>query len=197
MLLKQDRKIKKQKVLAYSEALFCLTDKGYDNKTFLKVLSDLDSINIACFNDFNVSSFFNKNKGSIDFANVSKDDINKFVEDSFSGIDSILIEVLKIMVQNEDMDLVYHVSKKYKELIEEKLKVLIVDVYTCVELDDNLKVLFTNKLNTDFNKNIILNEHIDKNILGGFVLYVKGYRIDYSILHYINLIKSNVYSLQK
>ena len=64
----------------------------------------------------------------------------------------------------------------------DELNLIIVRVETAVELDDNLRDLIKKKAETELGKKAVLNEHVDKSLLGGIVLSTKDERLDASLL---------------
>jgi len=61
----------------------------------------------------------------------------------------------------------------------------VVDVTTAVALDDHLREIITKKASTELGKNVVLNEHVDKSMLGGIIMSTKDERIDASLLSQI------------
>ena len=53
---------------------------------------------------------------------------------------------------------------------------------TAVELDDNLRDLIKKKAESELGKKAVLNERVDKSLLGGVILSTKDERLDASLL---------------
>jgi F-type H+-transporting ATPase subunit delta len=68
------------------------------------------------------------------------------------------------------------------ERMGDELNLVAVDVTTAVELDDYLRDLIKKKASSELGKDIVLNEHVDKSILGGIIMSTKDERIDASLL---------------
>ena len=50
-----------------------------------------------------------------------------------------------------------------------------------MELNDDLRDLIKNKVKNELGKDAVLNERINKNMLGGIIMSVQGKRIDASV----------------
>ncbi len=104
----------------------------------------------------------------------------------FADSDPALREVLAVMAEMRDMELLARVYHAYEEIMFEKLHVCVIDVTTYVELDDNLRQQIREKAEADLGCKAVLNESIDKSILGGIIMSARGMRIDASILSQLN-----------
>ena len=64
----------------------------------------------------------------------------------------------------------------------DKLNLCVVEVVTAVELDDHLREVIKKKADQELGKNVVLEERVDKSILGGIIMSANGQRIDASVL---------------
>ena len=99
----------------------------------------------------------------------------------FKGFDEDLLGVLAVMADRRDMGLLHRVVGEFGAQAEQAMGVVIIDVTTVVELDDDLRRAIKDKFAAQFSKEVVLREHIDPSILGGIVLGAHGRRIDASI----------------
>ena len=106
---------------------------------------------------------------------------SSIIDEVFKGFDPALLEVFAVMVDRKEMSLLHRVVEEFAQLAEDALGVVIIDVTTVVELDDELRETIKNKFAAQFGKEVMLREHIDPTILGGIVLSAHGKRIDASI----------------
>ena len=104
----------------------------------------------------------------------------------FADCETALCETLAVMAEQGDMSLLGQVYHAYEDLMAEKLKLVVVDVTTVVPLDDELRALISKKAEAELGCNAMLNESIDKSILGGIIMSVNGMRIDASVLSQLN-----------
>ncbi|MCL2137245.1 MAG: F0F1 ATP synthase subunit delta [Coriobacteriia bacterium] len=110
-------------------------------------------------------------------------DIRKNLIDSlFKGMPEIILVVAKLLVEREELRLLRLIEDRLTVLIEEQFRVVIIDVTTVVELDDDLRRFIKEKYATQLNASIALREHIDPGIMGGIVMQVRGRLIDASLV---------------
>ena len=86
------------------------------------------------------------------------------------------------MAERGELDYLPRVVDGLVDDMASKLNLMIVDVTTAVELDDHLRDLIKKKAATELGKDIVLNERVDKSILGGIIMSTKDERIDASLL---------------
>jgi F-type H+-transporting ATPase subunit delta len=100
----------------------------------------------------------------------------------FAGCEPALLDVLAVMAERCETGYLSQVANSLEGQLSEKLDTVVVDVTTVVELDDHLRELIQKKAETELGKKVVLNEHIDKSLLGGVVLSTSDERIDASLL---------------
>lgn len=88
---------------------------------------------------------------------------------------------LVVMAQRSELSLLDRVAECYRELVEDKLKVVIAEVTTAVELDDQLRTIVLRKLKDMTGKEVYLEELVDPSIIGGIIVNAQGKRIDASV----------------
>lgn len=105
------------------------------------------------------------------------------VKGVFKGYDEALVSVLALMAERGFIDRLSRVCEAYTDAAEEATDSVVVDVTTAVALTDELRETIKNKLSAQYgNKTIVLQEHVDKSILGGLIMSAHGKRIDASIV---------------
>lgn len=104
------------------------------------------------------------------------------VHELFDGnIAPELVSSIVVMAQRSELSLLDRVAESYRELVEDKLNVVIAEVTTAVALDDQLRGLVTNKLKDMTGKDAYLEETVDPSIIGGIIVNAQGKRIDASV----------------
>lgn len=186
-------KIKKQRVYAKSMLDSAIMIGGKDEA--LRVRGDLDSILYASLGNAQVAEIFADEIVEYTKATEKLIDRNKIVREIFAGASDAVLDVLGIMAENKDLYLCMSMYDTYNELIEEEFNVVIVDVVTVVELDDKLRSLIKDKAAKEFNSEIVLHEHIDKNILGGVILSARNRILDCSLLTRLEKTRSELTSV--
>ena len=92
----------------------------------------------------------------------------------------------KILVENRKIDELELILNQFKKIYNDKQNIAEVDVDTVVELssqqDENLK----QKLTSIFKKEIIINYHINPQILGGLIIRCGTVQIDSSVKHQLD-----------
>ena len=106
---------------------------------------------------------------------------NGLIHNVFADFNPILLDVVGVMAERNDIDLISRVYRRFVEILSEKYDLVTVDVQTYVELNDDLRDLIKNKVKNELGKNAVLNERINKNMLGGIIMSVQGKRIDASV----------------
>ncbi|MGN0035310.1 MAG: ATP synthase F1 subunit delta [Coriobacteriales bacterium] len=106
----------------------------------------------------------------------------KIVKGVFKDFDPALVNTLAVIVERDFVDNLSQVCEAYTLRAEEASGAVVVDVSTAVELTDELRETLKKKLSANFDgKDIVLQEHVDKSILGGIILSAHGKRIDASV----------------
>jgi F-type H+-transporting ATPase subunit delta len=127
-------------------------------------------------------------KGNLDLRNTLTDrtlsgEVRAGVaREVFAGLDPALLEVLGVMVQRGDIQLLGRVNELYVDLAEQELNSIFIDVTTVVALDEGLRDSIRKKYSAQFGKGVLLREHIDPSLVGGFMLSAHGRRIDASVV---------------
>ena len=99
----------------------------------------------------------------------------------FAQCNPVLAEVLGVMAERCEVNLITRVAAAYEEQLGSKLNLSVVDVTTVVPLDDHLREVITKKAETELGMKVVLNEHVDKSLLGGIIMSANGRRIDASM----------------
>lgn len=100
----------------------------------------------------------------------------------FKGkIDDDLLSFLLILIEKDRMLYLEEKLKEMEKIHLERNNTLIAEIKTVIPLNEEEKVLITEKLQRKYNKNIILNLNIDKTVIGGVYVRVGNDVIDGSI----------------
>ena len=117
---------------------------------------------------------------------LSPERMNDIVRAVLEGCNPVFTEVTAVMGENRDMGLIPRVLHAYDKQLAEKYNLVAVDVRTAVPLDDHLRQMIIDKVKAELGKDAIINERIDKDMLGGIVMTVQGKRIDASVRAQMN-----------
>ena len=94
----------------------------------------------------------------------------------------VLVHTIAVMVERGELDYLPRVAEQLEDRVADELNLIIVDVKTAVELDDNLRDLIKKKAETELGKKAVLHETVDKSMLGGIILSTKDERLDASLV---------------
>ena len=94
------------------------------------------------------------------------------------------------MAERGEIDYLPRVAEGFEKKMNDDLKVAVVDVTTAVELDDHLRELIKQKAEAGLGKAVVLQEHIDKSMIGGIIMSTADERIDASIVSQIEKVRT-------
>jgi F-type H+-transporting ATPase subunit delta len=106
---------------------------------------------------------------------------NKITEDSLGFIQFVL--------EKKREDLLLNITKKFLELKDEHLGILNVEVSAPYDFSEDQKMQIKKKFESAFNKIIMMNYVIDKDLIGGFIAKVSDTMYDASVKHQLELLR--------
>ncbi|MDO5329313.1 MAG: ATP synthase F1 subunit delta [Coriobacteriia bacterium] len=169
--MRDDRATQIKKAKVYAEALVMSALKINGIREALDVRVDLDSALEASM----------YNAPLIEFLSNQETRNTDVVFKALDGMSKALLDTLKVMIDNKDGYLLIRVVETYNEILEQKLGVVVVDVYTVVKLDDKLREQITQKAERELESKVLLSEHINDTMIGGVILSAKGRIVDMSV----------------
>lgn len=121
---------------------------------------------------------------------ISKVDKKSMLTDIIK--DDLLLNFLKVLVDNDRFLLIESVVFAYKDILDEQNKVMQVKVYsktplTKINLDKIVK-----KLKSTYNRKVELEEQTDEQIIGGFRLEFEGNVLDETVNKRLDDIKASL-----
>ena len=142
---------------------------------FIEVNNGLGEFNSSLKNDLSINTFF-KSK-TID----SKEKMSLFEKAVSNSMSVILVEVLKVVIENNDINLLKDIAKNFTLLSKQKLNIAFVEVVSSSEMNSNQKDDITNSLSELIKKKIDINFNVDKNLIGGLKIKVDDTLYDSSL----------------
>ena len=94
----------------------------------------------------------------------------------------VLVNMVAVMAERGEVGYLPRVTELFEDRIADELNLIIIDVETAVELDDNLREMIRKKAETELGKKAVLHERVDKSLLGGIIMSTKDERLDASLL---------------
>ena len=142
---------------------------------FVGFKNGLDELNSSLKNDLSIKTFF-KSK-TID----SKEKMSLFEKAVSNSMSVILVEVLKVVIENNDINLLKDIAKNFTLLSKQKLNIAFVEVVSSNEMNSDQKDDITNSLSELIKKKIDINFNVDKNLIGGLKIKVDDTLYDSSL----------------
>lgn len=170
-----NRLIVKEQIATYTQLLFEAAKNSGGPEGVLEACSQAKSMVLAM-------------RGNSDLETVLKDpgyapeQKSQIVRGVFEGANPSLVSTVAVMAERGEIDYLPRVAAQLEDRMADELNLIIVDVVTAVELDDDLRDLIRKKAETELGKKAVLQERIDKSLLGGIVLSTKDERLDASLL---------------
>ena len=192
--MKDDRSQRRKKQQAYAESILlnAILINGIDEA--LRVRDDLQGILMATLENAQLGDVFRDQIDEYEKESKVKVDAGKVVRKIFAGASEAVLDTLSVMAENRDLYLCNTMFETYNDLLEEHFDVIVVNVVSAVELDDHLRELIKTKAQNELDANIVLHEHVDKNILGGVILSARNRIIDCSLLTIMERAKTELTS---
>ena len=169
-----NRLVVKETVAAYASILFDAVNAADGQDGVLEVRGQLSQVASAIRGNADLSS-------ALASGEFSPEQRGELARNVFAQCNPALAEVLGVMAERGEANLISRVAAAYEEQLGSKLNLCVVDVTTVVELDDHLREVIKKKAETELGMNVVLNEQIDKSLLGGIIMSANGRRIDASM----------------
>ena len=109
-----------------------------------------------------------------------------------SGADEVIVNFLKLLIENHRMPVIFRVRRGYEELWEEENKLLPVRVTSAVELDKSTVSQIGDKIAEQTGRKVQLTTTVDPDVLGGIVLRVGNSILDASIRNRLEQLRRQV-----
>ena len=109
-----------------------------------------------------------------------------------SGADEVLVNFLKLLIENHRMPVVFRTRRAYDALWEEENKLLPVSVTSAIELDDKTVKEIGDKIAEQTGRKVELSAQVDDDILGGIVVRVGNAVLDASVRNRLEQLRKQV-----
>jgi ATP synthase F1 delta subunit len=166
----------------YSEALF---DAGREQGKLDLVREQLGQLADALEQNKELSLFF----FSPLFSTREK---KEGIERVLSGADEILVNFLKLLIDNHRMPVIFRIRRQYEALWREENRLLPVEVTSAVELDEETVRLIRERVEQQTGQHVELTRRVDEGILGGLVVRVSNMIFDASIRNQLERLRRQV-----
>jgi ATP synthase F1 delta subunit len=109
-----------------------------------------------------------------------------------SGAEAVVVNFLKLLIENHRMPVIFRVRREYDRLWEEENKLLPVRVTSAVELDSGTVSRIGDKIAEQTGRKVELSSEVDPDILGGIVVRVGNSILDASIRNRLEQLRKSV-----
>ncbi len=169
--------------------------KKYANALFLSVKEK--NLTDVAYEQFNsLKELISKDKTLINFLSAPHVlDENKMalVRDVFTPrIERLFVEFLLVLVDKNRINFLDDIIDEFDRLIEAEKGIGRVTVITAIPLDDSQRTRLNQKMITKTGLEIVLEEKVDKTILGGMIIILHNEIIDGSVRHGLDLIEEKL-----
>lgn len=169
-----NRLVEKEEVAAYASTLLSAAQEEGGCEKVLAIRNELRSVAAAVRREGEVVDVLTD-------SSYTPEQRNETARKLFSMCDPILVEVLAIMAERGDIAKLSRVVTNYEDRLRTEMNLNVVEVTTAVPLDDDLRSTITKKLAADLGTDVVLDEYVDKSIIGGIIMSANGRRIDASV----------------
>lgn len=175
--------IQNQIAKKYSKALFSLAE---EKDEFIKFQDDLNLIKEA----------FTEHK---EFRNVlfhpriKLDEKKRIFDRVFEEeISQEIYNFIQLLIDKRRIFYIKAIINKFNELVNDREKIIKIEVVSAIELEEDMKNRLKDKLEKGMDYDVILNNTVDPDILGGLVLKIGDKIIDGSIQHELNTLSEKI-----
>jgi F-type H+-transporting ATPase subunit delta len=109
-----------------------------------------------------------------------------------SGADPVIVNFLKLLIENHRMPVIFRVRRAYDELWEEENQLLPVRVTSAVELDAKTVKQLRDRITEQTGRKVDFSSEVDPDILGGIVVRVGNSVLDASIRNRLEQLRKQV-----
>lgn len=121
---------------------------------------------------------------------IAKQDTKKqILNQVFPKLDTLSSKLFDVLVDNNRIDTIADVARKYNELYEAHIGIEKATVTTAVPMTDDLEIKVMAKIKELTSKSVELENIVDESIIGGFILRVGDIQYNASIANKLNKLK--------
>jgi len=118
--------------------------------------------------------------------------VNLFESALASSMHETLFEILKVVIENNDIHLINQIDKHFTLLSKEKLNIAFVEITSSQKLETSLMEDIKSSLSEIINKKVKIEFFVDNKLLGGLKIKVDDVLYDNSLLTKLENAKSKL-----
>jgi F-type H+-transporting ATPase subunit delta len=111
---------------------------------------------------------------------------------ALDGADPVLVNFLKLLIENHRMPVIFRVRRDFDALWEEENRLLPVSVTSAVELDKDTVRQIGDRIAQQTGRKVQLSANVDPDILGGMVVRVGNQVLDASVRNRLEQLRKQV-----
>jgi len=108
------------------------------------------------------------------------------------GADPILLNFLKLLIENHRMPVIFRIRHEYERLWDEENKTLPVEITSAIELDEQTTESLGRTIGERAGRKVTLAARVDPDILGGIIIRVGNSILDASIRNRLEQLRRHV-----
>ena len=165
--------------IRYAKAIF---DTAEDKGAALDVNKDMSEVASAIDSSRELQSFLQN-------PTVSSDIKLSAIKEIFSNVSPVTNNLFRLLYENKRLEIIAAVASEYNNLYDEKSGFETAIVTTAVPLDENMERQIMSKASTLSNKKIVLENIVDPQIIGGFILRIGDQQYNASVANKLKMLK--------
>ena len=152
--------MKSRAAIRYSKAVFQISE---ESNSLSEVKKDMDAIIVA-------------NKSSKEFKNLLKNalinysDKKEIISSLIINMNEITNRLISLLTINKRLSILADVAQGFNEIYNRKKNIATATVITATPISDDIRTKVLNKIKTISDKSVQIQNIVDENILGGFIL---------------------------
>lgn len=167
----------------YSKALFSLAE---EKDKFVKFKNDLSLIKKA----FTEHKEF---KNVLFHPRIKIEEKKRIFDRIFEEeISQEIYNFIQLLIDKRRIFYIKAIINQFTDLVNDREKILEIEVVSAIELEKDMKNSLKEKLEKEMNYEVVLNNTVDPEILGGLVLKIGDKIIDGSIQHELNTLSEKI-----
>ncbi len=123
------------------------------------------------------------------FSSVEKQDA---LERILVGADELLVNLLKLLIENHRMPVIFRIRREYERRWEEENRMLPVEITSATPLDEETTRSLGDRIGERTGRKVTLTTNVEPDILGGIVVRVGNSILDASIRNRLEQLRKQV-----
>lgn len=175
----------KSSAVQYANALLQLADESGDLRT---VFSNLDAVSKAFQADPELLVLFKHPA-------ISAPQRLKLLQDLTKDMDKLSARMLELLCERRKIELLPTILQEFYELLRARHNQVTAELFSAEAISDEEKESIRQRLDKKLNKQVQLTVHIDKSLIGGYLLKVGDQVIDGSLKGRLQTIEKTLLSV--